>query len=104
GWLRGGDNPMDGLQGAAEVKVSADRRRLKVRWPDGRTVDAPAAWLFDNAEDAFDAGSGHRLRGARDLDAAREVLGAQLDGEAISVRFGPGGETRRVALTAFDPA
>jgi gamma-butyrobetaine dioxygenase len=95
---------MDGSQGGVEVTVSADRRRLKVRWPDGRAVDAPAPWLFDNAEDAFDPGSGHRLRGARDLDVAREVLEARLDGEAIAVRFGPGGEARRVALAAFAPA
>ena len=46
-----------------DVTVSEDRRRVSVDWPDGRSVTAPAPWLFDNAEDIRGVG-GHRVRGA----------------------------------------
>lgn len=85
------------------IVVSDDRRRLVVAWPDGRTATAPAPWLFDNAEGALDPASGHRLGGALALEGARSVLSAGIDGDAVVVRFAPGGEERRVLLAALLP-
>ena len=90
-------------EAAPGLEVSLDRRRLILSWPDGRVTAAPAHWLFDNAEDGFDPVSGHRLRGALGLASAETVASARLDGATVCVTFSPGGEERRVLLSALSP-
>ena len=87
--------------GQPAVTISDDGRRLRVVWPDGGEIVAPAPWLYDNADGARDAAGGHRLRGALALAAARELAEARLDGEAIALRFAPDGETGRIRLSAL---
>jgi gamma-butyrobetaine dioxygenase len=89
------------LLAPSSVEVSGDRRRVVVGWPGGRETTAPAAWLFDNGEGAFDPKSGHRLHGALALAGAMEIDGARTEAGALVVRFAPGGETRRIPLAAL---
>jgi gamma-butyrobetaine dioxygenase len=84
-----------------EVTIWDDGRQVTVAWADGRVVRAPAPWLFDNAADAFDPASGHRLTGGLALAAAVRVTDARLDDGAVEARFAPGGATRRIALSAL---
>ncbi len=84
-------------------RLNVSEGRLNLTWPDGKVTTAPAAWLFDNAAGAFDPGSGHRLTGALELASAQGVVDARLDGDAVRLRFAPGGEERRVLLTALSP-
>jgi gamma-butyrobetaine dioxygenase len=86
------------------LTISDDGRELMVGWPGGRQVRAPAPWLFDNAADACDPASGHRLSGAIALDDARAVTDARLVGDAVEVRFAPGGAVRRVPLAVLSAA
>ncbi len=83
------------------LEVSGDRRRVVATWGDGRIIAAPAQWLADNAEGTWDPASGHRLRGALELAGAQVVLDARIDGDALVVRLGPGGEERRVSLSVL---
>ncbi|HXQ12775.1 MAG TPA: TauD/TfdA family dioxygenase [Caulobacteraceae bacterium] len=83
------------------IALSDDRRRLVVAWADGRTTTAPAPWLYDNADGAFDPASGHRLGGGLALDGARALESARLDGDTVVLRFTPGGAERRVLLSAL---
>ena len=71
-------------------------------WPGGATTAAPAAWLYDNAADAFDPASGHRLRSALELRAAARVLEARIEDDALVIRFAPLGERRLVMLSALN--
>ena len=86
------------------LEVSDDRRRVVVTWADGRVTAAPAPWLADNAEDACDPGSGHRLRGALELAGAQSVLDARVDGDVLVVRLGPGDQMHRTPLLALAQA
>jgi gamma-butyrobetaine dioxygenase len=92
---------MSARQGEPTVSISADGRRLQVRWPSGSEIVAPAHWLYDNAEGARDAAGGHRLRGGLALGKARELVDARLEAEAIALRFAPGGESGRILLSTL---
>ena len=83
------------------LAVSDDRRRIVVIWSDGAQTAAPAPWLYDNAEGGCDPQSGHRLGGGLALAGAQAIADARLEDGALVVQFGPGGETRRVALAAL---
>jgi len=48
-----------------------------------------------------DPKSGHRLGGGLALAGAQAIADARLEDGALVVQFGPGGETRRVALAAL---
>ena len=92
------------VQDRPRLAISADRRSVRITFAEGAAVVAPAPWLFDNAEGAFDAGSGHRIAGAGALDGAREVTAARLEGEVVVATFGPGGAERRIPLSSLRPA
>jgi gamma-butyrobetaine dioxygenase len=92
---------MSARQGVPTVSISADGRRLRVVWPGGSEIVAPASWLYDNVEGARDAAGGHRLQGGLALDGARELADARFEGDDIVLRFAPGGETGRIRLAAL---
>jgi gamma-butyrobetaine dioxygenase len=83
------------------IEIAADGGGLVVTLPGRATVQAPAAWLFDNAEGAADPASGHRLYDIAELEAATCVSEARLDGEALVVRFAPGDAERRILLSTI---
>jgi len=88
----------------SRLDVSDDRRRVVLTWRDGPRVTAPSYWLYDNADDAYDPKSGHRLRPIRSLEGAQTVREARIEDGTVVLRFAPSGEERRVSLSALRAA
>jgi hypothetical protein len=88
----------------AHVATSGDGTRLEAGWSDGARAEFPAAWLFDNADEALEPGSRQRGHGALALESVRSVELVVVGQDAITLRFAPGGELRAVAIEALRPS
>ena len=71
------------------ASLSADRRALRVDWPDGVSGQYAARWLFDHADAARDPASGQRRHGALSLAAISQIAAASVEGRNLKVRFSP---------------
>jgi alpha-ketoglutarate-dependent taurine dioxygenase len=82
----------------AQAELTEGGRRVRVTWPDGKSRELAARWLFDHADDARHAVSGQRGQGALALEGGCRVEAARIDGDELSARFSPSGLERRIRL------
>jgi gamma-butyrobetaine dioxygenase len=81
---------------SVQAKLEDGGRRVRVTWPDGTTQQFAARWLYDHCDEARDPVSGQREHGALALERASLVEAAEVEDDALAVRFA--NVTRRVAL------
>lgn len=83
------------MTASAKVTLSADGKRLTLDL-DGRSRELAALWLRERAPDAetLDPGTGQRLIEAAELPLDLAVEHAEIDGDALALRFSDGHATR----------
>ena len=84
---------------SVQAALADDSRAVRLTWPDGVSRDVAARWLFDHADEARDPVSGQRGQGALALDGAARLEAAEIDGDALKLRFSPSGLARRVDVS-----
>ncbi len=86
---------------SVQASLADEGRRVRITWADGATAEFLARWLYDHADEARDPISGQRRHGALAPEAASRLEGAQIDDDALKLRF-RGGQ-RRIALGRLRP-
>lgn len=85
-------------QAQAQAELTQDGGRVELTWPDGARRAFAARWLFDHADDARDPVSGQRGHAGAALAGAIRLDAAEIEGEALTLRFSPSAVQRRIAL------
>ncbi|MCK2182898.1 2-trimethylaminoethylphosphonate dioxygenase [Halomonas getboli] len=90
------------MTASAKARLSADGKRLILDL-DGRSREFAALWLRERSPDAetLDPGTGQRLIEAAELPLELAVEHADIDGNALALRFSDGHATR-FPLAALD--
>ena len=87
-----------------QAAIVGDSRAVRLTWPDGASREVAARWLFDHADDARDPVSGQRGQGALALDGAARLEAAEIDGDALKLRFSPSRLERRIDVSRLRAA
>jgi alpha-ketoglutarate-dependent taurine dioxygenase len=88
----------------AQAAIANDSRVVRLTWPDGASRNVAARWLFDHADDARDPVSGQRGQSALALEGACRLEAAEIEGNALKLRFSPSGLERRIDVSRLRAA
>ncbi|MEL6679600.1 MAG: TauD/TfdA family dioxygenase [Pseudomonadota bacterium] len=74
--------------------VAPNAQTLSVHWTDGETTEYPYLFLRDNDPAGFHPQTHERLFDLLDAPEDLTAASAHLDGDAVAIAWGPGGESR----------